>query len=281
MDRLFSLCISLLSATAVFSQKTISGTIQDSDSHLGIPHVYIENISRKIVVESDENGKFEIFSHTNDTLVFSSIGYYWEKYIVFKDNNIMVNLTPQIYELNTVLKRFPYSYDELTMRVLNMKATKDTLNLKLEHEPFQAVNNHEPGQLSYTMTGAITAIYNATNRHAQNAIKATELLSKKENILIANKKFNKEIVVAMTNVPDAYFEQFIASAYKTVLPENQPTPALELETPLAIPSIDLHQPEIVQRHQRTPQAFQLEVVVGLHVERDEHGGVLRGAVEAT
>jgi len=210
MDRLFSLCISLLSATAVFSQKTISGTIQDSDSHLGIAHVYIENISRKIVVESDENGKFEIFSHTNDTLVFSSIGYYWEKYIVFKDNNIMVNLTPRIYELNTVLKRFPYSYDELTMRVLNMKATKDTLNLKLENEPFQAVNNHDPGQLSYTMTGAITAIYNATNRHAQNAIKATELLSKKENILIANKKFNKEIVIAMTNVPDAYFEQFIA-----------------------------------------------------------------------
>lgn len=43
---------------------------------------------------------------------------------------------------------------------------------------------------------------------------------------------------------EKHFEQFIASAYKTVLPENQPTPALELETPLAIPSIDLHQPEI-------------------------------------
>ena len=43
---------------------------------------------------------------------------------------------------------------------------------------------------------------------------------------------------------EKHFEQFIATAYKTDLPENQPTPALELETPLDIPSIELHQPEI-------------------------------------
>lgn len=210
MDRLFSLCIGLLSATAVFSQKTISGTIQDSDTHQGVPHVYVENISRKIVVESDDNGKFEIFSHTNDTLVFSSIGYYWEKYVVYKENNINVNLTPQIYELSKVLKRFPYSYDELTTRVLNMKVSEDTFNLNFKQDPFLPINNHQPGQLSYTMTGAITDIYNSTSRHAQNAIKAAELLSKKENILIMNKKFNKEMVTAMTNVPDTYFDQFIA-----------------------------------------------------------------------
>lgn len=210
MDRLFALFIGLLSATTVFSQKTISGTIHDSDSHQGVPHVYVENISRKIFVESYENGKFEIFSHPNDTLVFSSIGYYWEKYIVTKENNITVNLTPQIYELSTVLKRFPHSYEELTMRVLNMKTAEDTLNLNLKHEPLLPINNHQPGQLSYSMTGAITEIYNSTSRHAQNAIKAAELLSNKGNILIMNKKFNKEMVVAMTHVPDAYFEQFIA-----------------------------------------------------------------------
>ncbi|MGD9698445.1 EAL domain-containing protein [Acinetobacter sp.] len=43
---------------------------------------------------------------------------------------------------------------------------------------------------------------------------------------------------------EKHFEQFIATAYKTALPENQPTPALELETPLNIPSIELQQPEI-------------------------------------
>lgn len=210
MDRFLSLCFGLLSASAVFSQKTISGTILNTDSHEGVSHVYIENISRKIVVESDENGRFEIFSHTNDTLVFSSIGYYWEKHIVYNYSDIIVNLTPQIYELGTVLKHFPYSYKELSLRVLNMKTAEDTLKLRLEHEPLLPVNNHEPGQLSYAMTGAITDIYNSTNRHAQNAIRAAELLSKKENILIVNKKFNKDIVVAMTHVPDAYFEQFIA-----------------------------------------------------------------------
>ena len=43
---------------------------------------------------------------------------------------------------------------------------------------------------------------------------------------------------------EKHFEQFIASAYKTALPENQPTPVLELESPLDLPSIELQQPKI-------------------------------------
>lgn len=43
---------------------------------------------------------------------------------------------------------------------------------------------------------------------------------------------------------EKYFEQFIASAYKTALPENQPTPSLVLDAPLDIPSIELQHPEI-------------------------------------
>ena len=209
MDRFFPLCIGMFLATAAFPQKTITGTILNADSHEAVSHVYIENTSRHIVAESDQRGQFNMYCHKSDTLVFSSIGYYWEKHIISDYNDIVIPLTPQIYELGTVLKRFPYSYEELTMRVLNMKATKDTLELHLKHEPLQPVNNHEPGQISYEIPGAITQIYNATNRHAQNAIKAAELLNDKGNILIINKKFNKEIVVAMTHIPDSYFEQFI------------------------------------------------------------------------
>jgi len=43
---------------------------------------------------------------------------------------------------------------------------------------------------------------------------------------------------------EKHFEQFVATAYKTALPENQPTPALELEAPLDLPTIELQQPKI-------------------------------------
>lgn len=186
------------------------GTIIDTDTDAKIPHVYVENTSRKIIAKSDENGHFEIFAHNGDTLVFSSIGYYWAKHIVTNENNLTFHLSQQIYDIGLITKMFPYSYEEFSNRVLYMKPTEDTLKLNLEHEPFLGVNNHQAGQLTYTIHGAITEFYNANNRHARNAIKAAELLSHKENILLINKKFNKAMIKEMTNIPDEYFDKFIA-----------------------------------------------------------------------
>ena len=209
--RWLSISICCLFATIpCIAQQVFSGSIIDSESKESIAKVYVENTTRNLITESDKNGHFEIFTHIGDTLVFSSIGYFWAKHVVTNENHLTFHLTPQIYDIGTVTKFFPFSYEELTLRVLNMKPTNDSLQLNLSHEPFLPVNNHQPGQLSYALTGAITDIYNTTNRHARNAIKAAELLSHKENILIMNKKFNKAMVVEMTHIPDAYFDKFIA-----------------------------------------------------------------------
>lgn len=205
-----SLIICILCSLPSVAQQLFSGRIIDKETQNAISKVYVENTTRHIITESDENGHFDIFTHIGDTLVFSSIGYFWAKHIVTQETNLTFHLSPQIYEIGTVTKYFPFSYEELTMRVLNMKPVEDSLQLNLEHEPFLPVNNHQPGQLSYTFTGVLTDLYNTTNRHARNAIKAAELLSHKENILIINKKFNKDMVVEMTHVPDAYFDKFIA-----------------------------------------------------------------------
>lgn len=209
VKRCFLFIIALIISSSTFCQKMFSGTIIDSDSKEKLTHVYIENSTRKIIAKSDENGHFEIFAHNGDTLVFSSIGYYWAKHVVTNENNLTFHLTQQIYDIGLVTKMFPYSYEELTNRVLQMSPAKDSLHLNLEHEPFLGTNNHQPGQLTYTISGAITEFYNANNRHARNAIKAAELLSHKENILIVNKKFNKEMVKEMTHIPEEYFEKFI------------------------------------------------------------------------
>lgn len=209
MRKILFFLICFIGSFTSFAQGMFQGKIIDSESTNPIGNVYIENSTRHIFTESNKNGYFEIYTHPGDTLVFSSIGYYWAKHVVTEERNLVFHLTPQIYEIGTVTKYFPFSYEELTNRVYAIKPTNDTLQLDLSHEPFLPVNNHQPGQLSYTYTGAITEFYNATNRHARNAIKAAELLSKKENILLINKKFNKEIVKEMTHVPDEYFDKFI------------------------------------------------------------------------
>lgn len=207
--RLFLFISALIVSCATFSQKMFSGVVVDADTKEKLEHVYIENTTRRIIAESNRSGYFEIFAHNGDTLVFSSIGYYWAKHVVTNENNLTFHLNQQIYEIGLITKMFPYSYEELTNRVLHMKPTEDSLNLHWEHEPFLGTNNHQPGQLTYTINGAITEFYNANNRHARNAIKAAELLSHKENILVMNRKFNKTMVKEMTHVPDEYFDKFI------------------------------------------------------------------------
>ncbi|MCQ2959421.1 MAG: carboxypeptidase-like regulatory domain-containing protein [Bacteroidales bacterium] len=210
MRRILPTLLCFLATTQIFAQQLFSGKIIDSESKVAISHVYIENTTRHIIAESNSSGFFDIFTHPGDTLVFSSIGYFWAKHIVTNDNNLIFNLSPQIYEIGTVTKYFPYSYEELTNKVLNMKPIQDTFHLNLEQEKYLPINNHQPGQLSYTISGAITEFYNSTNRHARNAIKAAELLSHKENILIINKKINKKMIMEMTNIPESYFDKFIA-----------------------------------------------------------------------
>ncbi|MCQ2608806.1 MAG: carboxypeptidase-like regulatory domain-containing protein [Bacteroidales bacterium] len=199
----------LCMATLSFSQKIFSGRIVDADTKEAVVKAYVENSSKHLICESNSDGRFEIYAELGDTLVFSSIGYFWAKHIVSDEHNLVFHLAPQVYEIGTVLKMFPYSYEELTRKVLSMKPVEDTLKLNLEHEPFLPINTHQAGQLNYTIDGALTALYNATNRHARNAVKAAELLNHKENILIINKKFNKQMVVEMTNIPDEYFDRFI------------------------------------------------------------------------
>lgn len=205
----FCLAFMLMDFAAV-AQKTIAGKILDSENDEEIPHVYVENATRKIIAESDKTGYFEIFVHPGDTLVFSSIGYFWAKYVITDESYLIFRLNKQVYDIGLVTKLFPYSYDELSNRVLHMKPTEDSLNLNLEHDPFLPVNTKTPGMLTYTINGAITELYNATNRHARIATKAAELLNHKEHILVMNRKFNKKMVMELTTIPEKYFDDFIA-----------------------------------------------------------------------
>lgn len=194
----------------LFGQNYISGIILDSETKSIIPNAYIENISNNYIIEADSNGFFKIPAQIGDTLVFSSIGFYWYKYIVndFKKHEFSLEL--QAYTLDAVITRPIDDYEHFKYKVLHAKTQKDSLQYITEFEKYYPIRNYTPGTIGYTFEGGITSLYNTYNRHARNALKAMELLENKHYIILANKKFNKELVIDLTHIPEEYFNSFMA-----------------------------------------------------------------------
>ena len=193
-----------------FSQQIISGKIIDSEFHVQISNAYIENISKQIIVEADSLGKFAIKASIGDTLIFSSVGYYWKKYVIYDYSFQVYMLDMQVYDLEQIVKRPDINYEQFKYKILSMKSAKDTLHVDTEFERYFPMRNYTPGTIGYTFEGGITNIYNTYNRHARNALKALELFENQHYIILANKKFNKELVVDLTHIPPEYFNDFIA-----------------------------------------------------------------------
>lgn len=78
---------------------------------------------------------------------------------------------------------------------------------------------------------------------ALNALAKPQLLTIKQATFPLNLRLGY-IVLDSEIRDDAHFEQVIATAYNTALPQNQPTPEFELKNDLPIPSFDLQPAEI-------------------------------------
>ena len=78
---------------------------------------------------------------------------------------------------------------------------------------------------------------------ALNALAKPQLLTIKQATFPLNLRLGY-IILDSEIRDDAHFEQVIATAYNTALPQNQPTPEFELKNDLPIPSFDLQPAEI-------------------------------------
>lgn len=78
---------------------------------------------------------------------------------------------------------------------------------------------------------------------ALNSLAKPQLLTIKQATFPLNLRLGY-IVLDSEIHDDAHFEQVIATAYNTALPQNQPTPEFELKNDLPIPSFDLQPAEI-------------------------------------
>ncbi|MFO7869001.1 MAG: hypothetical protein R6U95_06865 [Bacteroidales bacterium] len=195
--------------TCLYAQHIISGSITSAKSHTHISDVYIDNVSQNYLVLSDSLGQFEIYAHIGDTVLFSSIGFYWEKIIVDTSVYYPVVLSPKVYTLGKVTKYPKMPFKELQQKIMAMPMEKDTLRLEVQYEKYIPVKEYVPGQLSYSVGGAITALYNMTNRHARNRLRAIERMSEAHKIVVINNKISRKLVKDITHLPEKYIDTFI------------------------------------------------------------------------
>jgi hypothetical protein len=192
------------------AQQKISGTVLNAESHQRIPFAYIENTTRNYLMLSDSTGAFNLFVQAGDTVLFSSLGFFWEKLIVHDSiSDYTIEMNPKIYELGKVTKFAYIPFEELQEKILAMPVPEDTLKLNLHFKKYFPMKDYRPGQITYSVDGAITALYNATNRHARNRLRAMELINEAHRVIIINKKISTELIKDITRLSDEFIEPFI------------------------------------------------------------------------
>ncbi|MBK8805276.1 MAG: hypothetical protein IPO21_00960 [Bacteroidales bacterium] len=78
--------VCLLGYTALQAQN-VDGIARDSVTNEIVPFAHIYNISRRLVTASDVNGKFSITAQVGDTIIASSVGYFWCKNLLIIAQN--------------------------------------------------------------------------------------------------------------------------------------------------------------------------------------------------
>lgn len=192
------------------AQNVFVGRVVDTIDNIFVPNVYVENINQNFLTQADENGVFSLPAELGDTLVFSAVGYNWAKHVVTCKQSVDVYLLQKNYNIGRVIKYAPLTYYEFKRQILAMEYVDDTLDLKLPYEKYYPMGYYVPGELSYNIEGVITSVYNSLSKHAKNEMRAIELIQNEHKLLSINQKFNKSIVLELTNINEDYLEMFVA-----------------------------------------------------------------------
>lgn len=95
------------------------------DDSLGfaLPQVHLWNESTRLGSISNDSGEFTLRARSQDTLVFSALGYYSLLYIVSAawDQKLEIRLKPKTYEIDEVVIRRFGTYESFKYQVLHLE----------------------------------------------------------------------------------------------------------------------------------------------------------------
>ena len=197
--------------------RVFKGTVIDDSSGFALPSVHLWNESTRMGTISDGSGEFSIHVKDQDTLVFTSIGYYSEVLVIssslYQDSE--VRLKPKKYEIDELVVRRFRSYESFKYHFLKLDLPESgtaqlkthiqaaSINVAIEADRERAIEDKlETGRIGY-----ITPLGKGINREKafKNKMKARE---KREQVI--HSKFNRELLADITQLDGDELSQFIA-----------------------------------------------------------------------
>ena len=199
------------------SIQVFSGKIVDDSLGYSLPSVHLWNESTRMGGISDASGEFSIHVRSQDTVVFSAIGY--ESYVTVisssLDQKVVVRLKSKKYEIDELVVRRFRNYESFKYQVIHLDLPesetaelKEYINLTstavaLEADRERAINDKlETGRFGYT-----TPLGKGFNREKAFREKMSNL-KKRERVI--NAKFNRVLVADLTQLEGDELTEFIA-----------------------------------------------------------------------
>jgi len=110
------------------SNKVFSGIIIDDSLDYALHSVHLWNESTRMGTISNDSGEFSIKVRSQDTVVFSSIGYLSYVIVVSSSLNqkVVVRLKPKKYEIDEVVVRRFRSYESFKYQVIHLDLPEAT-----------------------------------------------------------------------------------------------------------------------------------------------------------
>jgi hypothetical protein len=164
---------------------------------------------------SNESGEFSIYVESQDTIVFSALGYFGDSIVVLDStwNDILeVRLKPKKYEIEEVVVRRFGTYESFKYQVIHLELPKTSTDYLREYLKVSAATaalgaDRERAIKDKKGFGLTTSLGAGINRDKERLEKLNKL-KKREQII--TQKFNRVLVGDITQLDGDELSNFIA-----------------------------------------------------------------------
>ena len=210
-----------LQAQQLFQSYSIaSGSIIDDSTGKQIAFVHLYNESQRRGYIANEEGKFKVPASEGDTIVLSALGYLSRVVIVtdsYFHSGIVLELSPQIYEIDEVTVRAFRDYEDFKKQFLALQLPetetsllRENLTILSRREAVKAANNKKNEEiLGRSSTEFATVTIPILSREDKQRLNYAEVLKKEARQRVIEKKYNREIIYRVTQLSEDEITEFM------------------------------------------------------------------------
>ncbi len=184
---------------------TLQGTLLDAETSEGIPFSHISNLSSRVRVSSDSNGRFSIPVTGGDSIFITSVTYGQQIFTAPDEpangERWIVRISPNVYELEeVVINRMPSEY-MLKQQLLGLELPEEKgPNLRIPEGYFPQAD--PSANAAVGLGSPVSAIAGRFSKKERGRAFAAEVREKEARKEVIRTKFNREIVREITRLED-------------------------------------------------------------------------------